>query len=67
MSGRERGAVLLKLADMMQANVDELGTLETLDGGFPITQSVNMHLADAIAVRACCSESNRLIIIAWLT
>ena len=36
---------------MMQASVDELGTLETLDGGFPITQSINMHLADAIAVR----------------
>ena len=51
MSGRERGAILLKLADMMQASVDELGTLETLDGGFPITQSINMHLADAIAVR----------------
>ena len=73
MSGRDRGAILLKvshlflgrlhsninnndpgtkLADVLKENEEELALLETLDGGFPIAQSKNLHLADAIAVRA---------------
>ena len=52
MSARDRGAVLLKLADVVKQHEDELAHLETLDGGFPVTQSKNLHLADAIAVSA---------------
>ena len=50
MSGRDRGGILLKLADVIKQHEEELALLETLDGGFPVTQSKNLHLADAIAV-----------------
>lgn len=50
MSARDRGAILLKLADVVKEHEEELGHLETLDGGFPISQAKNLHLADAIAV-----------------
>src|SRR4051812_1704523 len=33
MTGAERGAILWKLADLMQANLTELAELETLDCG----------------------------------
>ena len=47
---RDSGAILLKLADVLKAHEDELALLETIDCGYPVTQSKNMHLADAIAV-----------------
>lgn len=39
MSGRERGKVLYKLADLMETHMDELAALETLDNGKPLSAS----------------------------
>jgi len=36
MSGRERGRILHKFADLLEANAEELAQLETLDNGKPI-------------------------------
>ena len=36
MDARDRGLLLLKLADLMEENLDELAALETLDNGKPI-------------------------------
>ncbi|MCH2201241.1 MAG: aldehyde dehydrogenase family protein [Fuerstiella sp.] len=36
MDARDRGQLLLKLADLMEENLDELAALETLDNGKPI-------------------------------
>lgn len=36
MDARDRGRLLLKLADLMEKNLDELAALETLDNGKPI-------------------------------
>ncbi|MCP4785885.1 MAG: aldehyde dehydrogenase family protein [Fuerstiella sp.] len=36
MDARDRGRLLLKLADLMEDNLDELAALETLDNGKPI-------------------------------
>ncbi|MEO2020162.1 MAG: aldehyde dehydrogenase family protein, partial [Fuerstiella sp.] len=36
MDARDRGRLLLKLADLMEENLDELAALETLDNGKPI-------------------------------
>ena len=38
-SGKERAAVLLKVADLIEANVDRIAVQETLESGKPITQS----------------------------
>ncbi|HET8947731.1 MAG TPA: aldehyde dehydrogenase family protein, partial [Candidatus Polarisedimenticolia bacterium] len=39
MSGADRGRILWKLGDLIEANVQELGRLETLDQGKTITES----------------------------
>lgn len=39
MSGRERGAILYKLADLMEENLEELAMLESLDNGKPLAMS----------------------------
>jgi len=39
MSGRQRGRILWKLADLMEENFDELAMLETLDNGKPLSFS----------------------------
>src|SRR3954470_11117158 len=39
MSAAERGRLLLKLADLMEANQDELAALESLDNGKPLRDS----------------------------
>lgn len=41
---RDRGKLLLKLADLMEENIDELAALETLDNGKPIRDSRNADL-----------------------
>jgi aldehyde dehydrogenase (NAD+) len=44
MSARERGRLLSKLADLIEANSEELAALETLDNGKPIQDSRNVDL-----------------------
>ena len=44
MSARERGRLLYKLADLIEANVEELAALETLDNGKPIRDSRSADL-----------------------
>ncbi len=39
MDARDRGALLNRLADLVEANFDELAALETLDNGKPISDS----------------------------
>jgi len=39
MSGRERGKILYRLADLMEQHTDELAALETLDNGKPLSAS----------------------------
>ncbi|MDZ4086457.1 MAG: aldehyde dehydrogenase family protein [Tabrizicola sp.] len=39
LSGKARAAVLLKVADLIEANTDRMALLETLESGKPITQS----------------------------
>lgn len=39
MSGRERGKILHRLADLMEEHADELAALETLDNGKPLAAS----------------------------
>ena len=39
LSGKERATVLLKVADLIGANVDRIALLETLESGKPISQS----------------------------
>ena len=38
-SGKERAAVLLKVADLIEANVDRIAVQETLESGKPISQA----------------------------
>lgn len=39
LSGKARAAVLLKVADLIEANTDRMALIETLEAGKPITQS----------------------------
>ncbi|MFK7820874.1 MAG: aldehyde dehydrogenase family protein, partial [Planctomycetaceae bacterium] len=39
MDARDRGALMLKLADLLEENFDELAALETLDNGKPISDA----------------------------
>ena len=39
MDARDRGRLMNKLADLMEANLDELAALETLDNGKPIADA----------------------------
>ena len=38
MDARDRGALMYKLADLIEEEADELAALETLDNGKPITR-----------------------------
>ena len=40
MDARDRGRLLNKLADIIEANKDELAALETLDNGKPIADAM---------------------------
>ncbi|WP_013324932.1 aldehyde dehydrogenase family protein [Gloeothece verrucosa] len=48
-SARERGELLYKLADLIEAHKEELARLESLDNGKPITESLSMDLPFVIA------------------
>lgn len=48
MDARDRGRLLGKLADLMEANLDELAALETLDNGKPIRDAKAADLPLAI-------------------
>src|SRR5438445_7883990 len=45
MSASERGRLLNKLADAVEANREELAALESLDNGKPYTDALNADLA----------------------
>ena len=47
-SARERGRLLWKLADALEANIDEFALLETLDNGKPIFESRYVDVPGAI-------------------
>jgi aldehyde dehydrogenase (NAD+) len=49
LSATERGQLLYKLADLIEANKEELARLETLDNGKPYQDSLNADLALVIA------------------
>ena len=44
MSARDRGNLLLKLADLISENAEELAALEVLDNGKPITEALNADI-----------------------
>ena len=44
MDARERGALLYRLADLIEEEIDELAALETLDNGKPINDARNVDL-----------------------
>jgi len=48
MDARDRGLLMLKLADLMEAETDELAALETLDNGKPISDARNADIPLAI-------------------
>ena len=48
LSSYERGLFLNKLADLIEKNIDELATLESLDNGKPFNFSKNVDIALAI-------------------
>jgi aldehyde dehydrogenase (NAD+) len=49
MPAAERGRLLLRLADMIEANADELARLETLDTGHPIRDSSALDIPRTVA------------------
>jgi aldehyde dehydrogenase (NAD+) len=49
MSPRERGQLLFRWADLIEAHLDELAVLETLDGGKPISDTRGFDLPGTIA------------------
>lgn len=46
--GSARRDLMLKLADLLERNKEEMATLETLDNGKPLSESLNVDLALAI-------------------
>lgn len=46
-SAQQRGAIMYKWAELIEQNIDELGTLEALDNGKPKWMATTMDLADA--------------------
>ena len=44
MDARDRGKAMMRLADLIEANKDELAALETLDNGKPISESTTADL-----------------------
>ena len=44
MSGADRGRILLKLADLIEANAEELARLESLDTGHPLRDSRSLDV-----------------------
>jgi aldehyde dehydrogenase (NAD+) len=52
MSARERGRLLVRVADLIMKNRDELARLETLDNGKPILETSNVDVPQAAEVFA---------------
>ncbi len=52
MSARERGRVLLKIADLIMKHRDELARLESLDNGKPIFETSNVDIPQSAEVFA---------------
>ncbi len=50
MAAAQRGRLLYKLADLIEANAKELAALETLDNGKPIRDSLNGDLPATVAM-----------------
>ena len=50
MSAADRGRLLYKLADLIEAHTQELAALETLDNGKPIRDSLNGDIPTTVAV-----------------
>ncbi len=50
MSAADRGRLVYKLADAIEANTQELAALETLDNGKPIRDSLNIDIPGTVAV-----------------
>jgi acyl-CoA reductase-like NAD-dependent aldehyde dehydrogenase len=44
MSGRERGTIMMKFADLLEQHKDELAQLETLDNGKPLAMSAGADI-----------------------
>jgi acyl-CoA reductase-like NAD-dependent aldehyde dehydrogenase len=49
MNGADRGRLLWKIAELMEANIEELAELETLDNGKPLIESLRVDLPQSIA------------------
>lgn len=49
MNGADRGRLLWRIADLMEANIEELAELETLDNGKPLIESLKVDLPQSIA------------------
>ncbi|KAF9258976.1 aldehyde dehydrogenase [Marasmius fiardii PR-910] len=59
--GVERGKMLSKLADLIEANSDELAALESLNVGKPFLTSKNMDVAfSAVALRHYASQADKI-------
>ncbi|KAG7091595.1 hypothetical protein E1B28_010616 [Marasmius oreades] len=59
--GSERGKLLNKLADLIEANVDEFAALETLNVGKPFSMSKNMDVGfSVIALRYFASQADKV-------
>jgi len=48
MNARDRGALLYKLADLMEENIEELATLESIDSGAVYTLALKTHVGMSI-------------------
>lgn len=49
LSGTDRGALMYKFADLLEANKETLATLETWDNGKPYSVALNEDLGDVVA------------------
>lgn len=50
LSARERGSLMFRLADLLEANIDEVARIETLNNGKPFFESRQIDIPDVINV-----------------
>ena len=50
LAARDRGLLLFRLADLIEAHIDELARIETLDNGKPFFESRQIDLPDVVRV-----------------
>ncbi len=48
MSARDRGKLLYKLADLMEADKEEMATIESIDSGAVYTLAIKTHIGMSI-------------------